>query len=147
MTEYDGRCDHCGRLLEYTSFKARRTTCAPCQGVTVKELDARPRTSPPVRQPWLGGPNTRSTQLYFNLVDNTPRLDTLNGSGFPPIGRIVEGLAVLDYLNWEYSGTRGGQLFPGPAQDSIRILGNAYLRRTFPRLDYIVRARVTRRWR
>ena len=94
-----------------------------------------------------GGPNTRSTQLYFNLVDNTPRLDTLNGSGFPPIGRIVDGLAVLDSLNWEYSGTRGGQLFPGPAQDSIRILGNAYLRRTFPRLDYIVRARVTRRWR
>ena len=37
-----------------------------------------------------GGPNSRSTQLYFNLVDNTPRLDTLNGFGFPPIGRIVD---------------------------------------------------------
>lgn len=94
-----------------------------------------------------GGPNTRSTQLYFNLVDNTPRLDTLNGFGFPPIGRIVGGLAVMDSLNWEYSGTRGGQQFPGPRQDSIRILGNEYLHRNFPRLDYIVRARVTRRWR
>src|SRR5688500_13003189 len=93
-----------------------------------------------------GGRNTRSTQLFFNLVDNTPRLDTLNGFGFPPIGRIVEGLNVLDSLNWEYSGTRGGQTFPGPSQDSTRLQGNAYLRRKFPRLDYIVRARVTKRW-
>jgi peptidyl-prolyl cis-trans isomerase A (cyclophilin A) len=94
-----------------------------------------------------GGRNTRSTQLFFNLVDNTPRLDTLNGFGFPPIGRIVEGLAVLDSLTWEYSGTRGGQTFPGPSQDSTRLQGNAYLRRKVPRLDYIVRARVIRRWR
>lgn len=91
--------------------------------------------------------NTRSTQLFFNLVDNTPRLDTLNGFGFPPIGRIVEGLTVLDSLNWEYSGIRGGQTFPGPGQDSIRLQGNAYLIRKFPRLDYILRARVVRSWR
>jgi peptidyl-prolyl cis-trans isomerase A (cyclophilin A) len=94
-----------------------------------------------------GGRNTRSTQLFFNLVDNTPRLDTLNGFGFPPIGRIVQGLEVLDSLNWEYSGTRGGQTFPGPSQDSTRLQGNAYLRRKFPRLDYIVRARVMKSWR
>jgi peptidyl-prolyl cis-trans isomerase A (cyclophilin A) len=94
-----------------------------------------------------GGRNTRSTQLFFNLVDNTPRLDTLNGFGFPPIGRIVEGLNVLDSLNWEYSGTRGGQTFPGPSQDSIRLQGNAYLQRKFPRLDYIVRAKVSREWK
>lgn len=89
-----------------------------------------------------GGPNTRSTQLFFNTVDNTPRLDTLNTFGFPPIGEVVSGLAVLDSLNWEYSGTRGGQTFPGPSQDSIGRQGNAYLRRAFPRLDYIVTARI-----
>ena len=94
-----------------------------------------------------GGRNTRSTQLFFNLVDNTPRLDTLNGFGFPPIGLIVQGLEVLDSLNWEYSGTRGGQTFPGPSQDSLRRQGNAYLRGRFPRLDYIVRARIARSWR
>jgi peptidyl-prolyl cis-trans isomerase A (cyclophilin A) len=93
-----------------------------------------------------GGPNTRSVQLFFNTVDNTPRLDTLNGFGFPPIGQIVEGDALLDSLNWEYSGTRGGQTFPGPSQDSLGRQGNAYLRRVFPRLDYIVTARVIRRW-
>ncbi len=93
-----------------------------------------------------GGPNTRSVQLFFNTVDNTPRLDTLNGFGFPPIGEVMQGMAVLDSLNWEYSGTRGGQTFPGPFQDSIVRHGNAYLRRVFPRLDYIVTARVIRRW-
>lgn len=94
-----------------------------------------------------GGPNSRSVQLYFNSVDNTPRLDTLNGYGFPPIGEVVAGLAVLDSLNWEYSGTRGGQTFPGPSQDSIVRQGNSYLRRAFPRLDYIRSARVVRRWK
>lgn len=88
------------------------------------------------------GANTRGTQLFFNLVDNTPRLDTLNGFGFPPIGEITRGLSVMDSLNWEYSGTRGGQTFPGPSQDSLGRQGNAYLRRVFPRLDYIVKSRV-----
>lgn len=94
-----------------------------------------------------GGPRTRNTQLFFNLVDNTPRLDTLNGIGFPPLGEVVLGLAVLDSLNWEYTGTRGGQTLPGPSQDSIRRQGNAYLRRVFPHLDYIVSARVRKSWR
>jgi len=40
-------------------------------------------------------PNARSTQLFFNIVDNA-RLDTLNGFGFPPIAQIIEGVAVLD---------------------------------------------------
>ena len=94
-----------------------------------------------------GGPNTRTTQLFFNTVDNTPRLDTLGGRGYPPIGDVVQGLAVLDSLNWEYSGTRGGQTFPGPSQDSISRQGNAYLRRVFPKLDFIVTSRVVKRWK
>jgi peptidyl-prolyl cis-trans isomerase A (cyclophilin A) len=91
-----------------------------------------------------GGANTRGTQLFFNLVDNTPRLDTLNGFGFPPIGEITSGLAAMDSLYWQYSGTRGGQTFPGPSQDSINRQGNAYLRRAFPKLDYITSTRVLR---
>lgn len=94
-----------------------------------------------------GGPNSRGVQLFFNLVDNTPRLDTLNTIGFPPVAQVIRGLAVLDSLNWEYSGTRGGQMFPGPSQDSITRQGNEYLRRNFPRLDYIRTARVVTEWR
>jgi homoserine O-acetyltransferase len=93
------------------------------------------------------GRNTRSVQLFFNTVDNTPRLDTLNTFGFPPIAQVISGIGVLDSLNWEYSGTRGGQQFPGPEQDSLSRQGNAYLRRSFPRLDYIVKARIATEWR
>lgn len=94
-----------------------------------------------------GGPNTRSVQLFFNTVDNTPRLDTLNTFGFPPLGQVIRGMNVLDSLNWEYSGTRGGQTFPGPSQDSLNRQGNSYLRRNFPRLDYILTARISRSWK
>lgn len=93
-----------------------------------------------------GGPNTRSVQLFFNTVDNT-RLDTLNTLGFPPIGQVIRGIGVLDSLNWEYSGTRGGQTFPGPSQDSLGRQGNAYLQRNFPRIDYILKARIARIWK
>lgn len=91
-----------------------------------------------------GAPNSRSVQLFFNLVDNTPRLDTLNGIGFPPLGEVIRGVDVLDSLYWEYSGTRGRETFPGPSQDSLRRLGNSYLRRVFPRIDYILKARVVK---
>lgn len=94
-----------------------------------------------------GRPNTRSVQLFFNTVDNTPRLDTLDRIGFPPIGQVIRGMGVLDSLNWEYGGTRGEQVLPGPSQDSLGQQGNAYLRRNFPRIDYILKARIVRRWR
>ncbi len=91
-----------------------------------------------------GGPNTRTVQLYVNLVDN-PRLDTVSTFGFPPIGEIVAGAAAVDSLTWEYGGTRADRK-PGPDQDSIAVQGNAYLARAFPHLDWIRRAKVTRTW-
>ncbi|MEZ4455215.1 MAG: peptidylprolyl isomerase [Gemmatimonadales bacterium] len=91
-----------------------------------------------------GGPNTRSVQLYINLVDNV-RLDTTGTFGFPPIGEVVEGMAAVDSFTFEYGGRRGERV-PGPSQDSIRVQGNAYLLRSFPNLDYIRTARVIRRW-
>ena len=90
------------------------------------------------------GRNSRSTQLFFNLVDNSQGLDGADGFGFPPIGRITQGAEVLTELNWEYSGQVLDQL-PGPHPDSILAQGNAYLQRNFPRLDYIKSARII--WR
>jgi len=92
-----------------------------------------------------GGPNTRSVQLFVNLVDN-PRLDTTSTFGFPPIGEVIDGMAAADSLTFEYGGTRTDRK-PGPSQDSIRVAGNAYLAREFPRLDFIRTARVVREWR
>lgn len=91
-----------------------------------------------------GGPNTRGTQLYVNLVDN-PRLDTANTFGFPSLGEVREGMALLDSLFAGYSCRRGSQ-GTCPSQDSIQLQGNAYLLRNYPNLDYILKARVTRKW-
>lgn len=82
------------------------------------------------------GPNTRTVQLFINFVDN-PQLDPM---GFAPIGRVVEGMNVVDRL---YSGY--GEAAPngrGPIQERIHTEGNAYLEREFPRLDYIIRATI-----
>ena len=75
-------------------------------------------------------PNTRSHQLFFNLKDN-PRLDT---QGFVPIGRVVEGMSVLDAVYDDYGET--------PKYHLIATLGNKYLQRMFPKMDYIRTARV-----
>lgn len=75
-------------------------------------------------------PNTRSHQLFFNLKDN-PKLDPQN---FVPIGRVVDGMAVLDALYDDYGDT--------PKYRLVATLGNDYLRRMFPKMDYIKTARV-----
>ena len=77
------------------------------------------------------GPNSRSHQLFVNLKNNK----TLDADGFAPIGRVVEGMAVVDSLYDDYGDV--------PKQNMIRALGNNYLLRMFPRLDWIDSARVT----
>lgn len=76
------------------------------------------------------GPNTRTCQLFINLVDNE-RLDTL---GFAPFGRVVEGMQVVEKITSEY-----GQ---NPQQQLIEAQGNAYLKKSFPNLDYIKKATI-----
>jgi peptidyl-prolyl cis-trans isomerase A (cyclophilin A) len=81
-------------------------------------------------------PNSRTTQLFINLVDNV----NLDRSGFAPFGRVVEGMEVVDQL---YSGYgEGAPQGQGPAQGQIQSQGNAYLTQSFPLLDHIIRARV-----
>jgi len=92
-----------------------------------------------------GGPNTRGTQLYINLAANA-RLDTTSTFGFPPIAEVVEGMALVDSVFAGYSCRRGS---PGtcPSQDSITTLGDGYLKRKFPQLDYIRTARIGKEWK
>ena len=80
-----------------------------------------------------------------------PRLDSLNGFGFPPIAEVVRGLAVVDSL---YSGYGEARRAPVRNRDArVRrktpssTQGNAYLIRGWPKLDYIKTARVVREWR
>jgi len=74
-----------------------------------------------------GAPNSRTTQLFFNYVDNA-RLD---GMGFAPFGE-VEG-SGMDIVK---------QIFncgEKPNQGSIQSEGNTYLDKSFPKLSKIVR--------
>jgi peptidyl-prolyl cis-trans isomerase A (cyclophilin A) len=79
----------------------------------------------------MGGPNTRTTQLFINLVDNK-RLD---GMGFPAFGQVTEGMDVVESLYTGYGeGAPDGQ---GPEQDKIEKLGKSYLDKNFDKLDSI----------
>ena len=76
------------------------------------------------------GPDTRTHQLFINLKDNA----SLDAQGFTPIGRVVDGMPVADSLYDEY-----GEI---PKYNLIATLGNKYLARMFPKLDYITSARI-----
>jgi len=82
------------------------------------------------------GPGTRTTQLFINYGDNS-RLD---GIGFAPFGRVVEGMEVVDRLHAGYG--EGAPRGRGPDQGRIEAEGNAYLEREFPELDQIRRATI-----
>ena len=71
------------------------------------------------------GSNTRTTQLFINLRDNSP-YDRL---GFSPFAEVVTGMDVVDRLYSAYE--------ERPEQPFIDEEGNAYLTREFPNLDYI----------
>ena len=76
------------------------------------------------------GPNTRTTQLFINLRDNSA-YDRL---GFAPFAEVVSGLDVVDKLYSAYE--------ERPEQPLIDAEGNAYLTREFPNLDYIQKAAI-----
>jgi peptidyl-prolyl cis-trans isomerase A (cyclophilin A) len=82
------------------------------------------------------GPGTRTTQVFINFGDNA-RLD---GQGFSPFGKVVSGMDVVQQLYSEYG--EGAPQGAGPAQDQIQGLGNAYLEKDFPKLDYIKSAKI-----
>ena len=83
------------------------------------------------------GANSRTTQFFINFKDNAESLDK---QGFPPIGTVTTGMDVVDKL---YSGYgEGAPRGQGPAQGSIATEGNAYLTKSFPKLDYVKKATI-----
>ena len=83
-------------------------------------------------------PDGRTTQLFINLEGNP---ETYDAEPFVPLGRVIEGMEVADSLNSEY-GERAGGGIRGGRQDPVFEGGNAFLEINFPRLDYIVEARI-----
>jgi peptidyl-prolyl cis-trans isomerase A (cyclophilin A) len=87
------------------------------------------------------GPNTRSTEVFINLGDNSQRND--KEAGFAPFGKVVEGMEVVEKLYSGYGEKSGGGMRAGK-QDRMFEEGNAWLDREFPRVDKLIRARVVK---
>jgi homoserine O-acetyltransferase len=87
----------------------------------------------------MTGPDARTTQLFINLSDNS-RLDR---EGFAPIGRVIEGMEIVDQLYSGYGEDAGGGM-RGGKQDKLFAEGDRYLDREFPKLDKIVKAVIWR---
>ena len=78
------------------------------------------------------GKDTRTTQLFVNLGNNK----NLDGMGFAPFGKVVEGMDVVKSMEAKYQGA------PSDDQMAIQAQGNEFLKKKYPDLDYITRARI-----
>ena len=78
----------------------------------------------------MSGKNTRTTQLFINMKDNT----YLDKQGFTPIGRITSGMEYIVQINDQYKEL--------PQQNKIVHEGNVYLDQEFPGLTYISEIRI-----
>ncbi len=86
------------------------------------------------------GKETRGSTLFINLKDN-PRLDTViaNGvKGYPPFGKVIRGVDVVDSLYSGYAGTTMGKL------DTLKKFPELFFKQ-FPKLDKVIEAKIVRR--
>jgi len=86
-------------------------------------------------------PNGRTTQAVINLRDNS---ETFDKEPFVPIGKVVKGMDVADALYAEYGEQSGGGIRAGK-QDALFKEGNKYLRASYPKLDYIIKATIEKK--
>ena len=75
-------------------------------------------------------PNTRSTQVFINLADNS-KLDKMASGPYAPFGKVIEGIDAVMKTNPEYGAVD---------QTLIGMQGNQYLKSQCPRMDYIKKA-------
>jgi peptidyl-prolyl cis-trans isomerase A (cyclophilin A) len=79
------------------------------------------------------GPNTRTTQLFINLRDNT----SLDSQGFTPFGVVDgDGMKVVNMLYDQYADNAGMD------QEAITKGGKKYIDTKWPRLDMIKSATI-----
>ena len=81
-------------------------------------------------------PDTRTTQVFINFRNNT----NLDGMGFAPFGEVVSGIENVDkiYTGYGEAAPRGS----GPPQARVVAEGNAYLTKSFPKMDFIRKATI-----
>jgi peptidyl-prolyl cis-trans isomerase A (cyclophilin A) len=85
----------------------------------------------------MAGPNSRTTQVFINLGDNSGSLDP---QGFTPFGEVIQGMENVQNVYMEYG--EGAPQGSGPSQAAIADIGTPYLEEHFPKLDYIKKAQI-----
>jgi peptidyl-prolyl cis-trans isomerase A (cyclophilin A) len=86
----------------------------------------------------MAGPGTRTSQVFINYGDNS----SLDRQNFSPFGRVTSGMEVVDKLHSGYGeGAPRGQ---GPDQGRVQMEGNAYLTKSFPQLDFVKKATISK---
>ena len=76
-----------------------------------------------------GMPNSRSVQMFVNLGQNVP----LDGQGFTPFGKVIQGMDVVKAINTEYGENPASE----DVQGRLKREGNEYVLKRFPRIDLI----------
>jgi peptidyl-prolyl cis-trans isomerase A (cyclophilin A) len=82
------------------------------------------------------GANTRTTQIFITTRDQGNAF--LDKQGFAPIGKVVEGMDIVDRCYAGYG--EGAPAGKGPNQGIIQLRGNTYLKDQYPQLSYISKA-------
>lgn len=76
------------------------------------------------------GEDSRTSQIFINYENNS----FLDSQGFSPFGQVIEGMHNAEGI---YSGY--GEM---PDQGQITNVGNSYLERAYPDLDYVKKATI-----
>jgi len=79
------------------------------------------------------GPNTRTTQLFINIVDNA-RLDK---SGFAPFGTVVSGMDIVKKIYNPTPGQSGGV-----DQGAYEQKGQTWLKKKYPKTNSITKVTI-----
>ena len=85
----------------------------------------------------MTGPDTRTTQLYVSLIDNSH----LDEQGFAPLGQVISGMDVVDRLYAGYGESAGGGMRLGK-QNAMFEGGNEHLDRAYPLLTRLIDAEI-----
>ncbi len=72
--------------------------------------------------------------MFINLANNS----SLDSQGFAPFGKVTKGMSVVTKLYGGYDDR------PTNDQPQIASQGNSFLKKHFPKLDSVIRARIVR---
>jgi len=87
-----------------------------------------------------GGGFSPPCQVLFSKQDFKDR-SPFASVYFAPFGTVVKGVNIVDSFYADYGdGSPGGKT--GPDQGRIQMEGNAYLEKSFPKLDFIKSATI-----